>query len=75
MSQPLEHSLSDDDLLALVRRMDLTSSLLRRHLEEEIIRLVNLPSEFLQQAITDFCGDQDLNTHLLKRVGRRLILS
>ena len=67
MSQPLEHSLSDDDLLALVRRMDLTSSLLRRHLEEEIIRLVNLPSEFLQQAITDFCGDQDLNTLLTEK--------
>ena len=45
MSQSLEHLLSDDDLLALVRRMDLTSSLLRRHLEEEIIRLVNLPSD------------------------------
>ena len=40
--------------LALVRRMDLTPSLVRRHLEEDIIRLVNLPGEFQQQAIARF---------------------
>ena len=42
--------------------MDLTPSLVRRHLEEDIIRLVNLPFEFLEQAIVDFCGDQDQET-------------
>ena len=33
--------------------------LVRRHLEEEIIRLVNLPTDFLVQALGEFCGDQD----------------
>ena len=39
--------------------MDLTPSLFRRHLEEDITRLVNLPLSFQEQAIADFCGDQD----------------
>ena len=67
MTQSLAHSLSDDEQLALVRRMDLTSSLLRRHLEEDIVRLVNLSSEFCEQAIAEFCGDKDKNSLLLEK--------
>ena len=67
MTQPLAHSLSDDQLLALVRRMQLTSSLVRRHLEEEITRLVNLPSDFLEKALADFCGDQDKDSLLTQK--------
>ena len=43
--------LNDHELLALVRRMDLMS-FVKRHLEEDITRLVNLPPEFLE-ALTD----------------------
>ena len=67
MMHSLAHSLSDDELLALVRRMELTSSLVRRHLEEEIIRLVNLPSDYLEQALADFCGDQDQDALLIQK--------
>ena len=68
MNHPATHVLSDEQALALVRRMDLTSSLLRRHLEEDIIRLVNLPHEFQEQAIADFCGELDKDS-LLKEKG------
>ena len=68
MNHPETHVLSDEEVLALVRRMDLTSSLLRRHLEEDIIRLVNLPLEFQEQAIADFCGELDKDS-LLKEKG------
>lgn len=64
MKQTIAHGLSDEELLALVRRMDLAHSLLRRHLEEEIIRLVDLPLDIQEQAIADFCGDKDLETLL-----------
>ena len=64
MNQPTVFGLSDEEVLALVRRMDLTPSLVRRRLEEEIIRLVNLPIDFQEQAIADFCGDQDQETLL-----------
>lgn len=67
MSMASVHTLSDDELLALVRRTDLTSSLLRRHLEEEITRLVNLPTSFLEQALADFLGDQDQNSLLIQK--------
>ena len=64
MNQPTVFGLSDEEVLALVRRMDLTPSLVRRRLEEEIIRLVNLPIDFQEKAIADFCGDQDQETLL-----------
>ena len=59
--------LGDDDLLALVSRMELTSSLLKRHVEEEITSLVCLPSEWVDDAIVSFCGDQDHDSLLLKK--------
>ena len=67
MTVPMADSLSDEQLLALVRRMDLMPSLLRRHLEEEIISLVNLSSDFLDQAIADYCGDEDQESLLIDK--------
>ena len=46
MTQSSAHYLSVDQQLALVRRMDLIPLLVRRELEEEITRLVNLPPIF-----------------------------
>ena len=42
MTQPYIHLFGDEELQALVRRMELTSSLIRRQLEEQIIELVAL---------------------------------
>lgn len=67
MTHPVTHGLTDEEILALVRRMDLRSSLVRRQLEEEIIRLVNLPDDFQQQAIADFCGDRDKDSLLTEK--------
>lgn len=67
MSQFFAHSLSDEELLGLVRRMELTPSLVRRQLEEQITRLVNLPSDFLAQALVDFCGEDDQESLLIKK--------
>ena len=67
MSQPLSHSLSDDVLLALVNRMELRSSIIKRHLEEEITCLVNLPAEWVQNSIVNFCGDKDLESLLIEK--------
>ena len=68
MKHPLVQGLTDEEVLALVRRMDLAPSLLRRHLEEEITRLVNLPVEVQKEAITKFCGDRD-QASVLKEKG------
>ena len=64
MTQSSAHYLSVDQQLALVRRMDLIPSLVRRHLEEDITRLVDLPVEIQEQALADFCGDQDQDSLL-----------
>ena len=63
----MAHGLSDEEVLALVHRMDLTPSLLRRHLEEDITRLVKLPTEVQEKAITDFCGDQAKDSLLMEK--------
>ena len=67
MTDSPRHDLNDDQLLALVRRMDLFPSLVRRHLEEEITRLVDLPLDFLEQSIVDFCGDKNLESLLIEK--------
>ena len=67
MSQSLDHGLTDEQLLALVRRMDLTPSLVRRHLEEDITRLVNLPSDVKEKAIADFCANHDKESLLTEK--------
>ena len=67
MKQPLPPFLNDDEMLALLRRMELTSALVKRHLEEDITRLVDLPTEWLEKAVTDFCGDQDQDSLLTEK--------
>ena len=67
MTESMSHLLGDEELLALVRRMELMPSLVRRHLEEDITRLVNLPTEWLDQAVADFCGDQDRDSLLIQK--------
>ena len=41
--------LSDEEVLSLVRRMDLESKLVRRHLEEQIIALVPLDDAWVDE--------------------------
>lgn len=67
MTRPSAYPLADDELLGLVRRMELLSSLLRRHLEEEITRLVDIPADWLEEAISKFCGSQDLDSLLVEK--------
>ena len=47
-------SLSDADVLSLVRRMELETKLLRRHLEEQIIALVPLEEAWLEEKRSSF---------------------
>ena len=58
MKQHLAHFLNDEEVLSLIRRMNLAPSLVRRHLEK-ITHLVNLSAEVQAQAVSEFCGDQD----------------
>ena len=67
MTQPYKHLFSDEELQALVRRMELTSSLIRRQLEEQIIELVALPSDWLDKAVVDIRGDQMLDAFLAQK--------
>ena len=59
MNKPFKLPFTDDEFLALVRRMELEPSLVRRHLEEDITRLVDLPSEWVEQAVVEFCGEHE----------------
>ena len=47
-------TLSDADVLSLVRRMELEPKLLRRHLEEQIISLVPLEEAWLEESRSKF---------------------
>lgn len=67
MTQPYIHLFGDEELQALVRRMELTSSLIRRQLEEQIIELVALPSDWLDKAVVDIRGDQMLDSFLAQK--------
>ena len=46
--------LSDADILSLVRRMELDTKLLRRHLEEQIVALVPLDDAWLEEKRSSF---------------------
>ena len=60
--------LFDDQLLqGLVRRCDLTTTLLRRQQEEIITALVPVASEVLEQAVRDLIGDQEREPWLQHR--------
>lgn len=67
MTYPLAHLLNDEKQLALVRRMELASILVRRNLEEEITLLVKLSPEWVEQAVVNFRGDEDLDNLLVQK--------
>ena len=51
---PLHQMLSDEEALCLIRRMELTPKLLRRHQEEQIIESVPIEESWLQESCTRF---------------------
>lgn len=67
MTHPYGHSLSDEELRALVSRMELMPSIVRRQLEEEITNLVVLPPEWIEQAVLDYLSDQELDSCLASK--------
>ena len=67
MNYSLSQTLSDPEILALVSRMELAPSLLKRHIEEEIISLVEIPSDWVNQAALEAHGDQSLESFLAEK--------
>ena len=67
MNYSLSQVLSDSEILALVSRMELAPSLLKRHLEEEIVSLVKIPSDWVDQAVIEAHGDQSLELFLSQK--------
>ena len=62
MNYSLSQTLSDPEILALVSRMELAPSLLKRHIEEEIISLVKIHADWVKQAALEAHGDQSLES-------------
>ncbi|MCP9775648.1 peptidylprolyl isomerase [Cyanobium sp. WAJ14-Wanaka] len=56
--------LADDEVLALVRRMELLPQLVRRQQEEAIINCVDLPQDWIDAQRQELLGDQDLEAYL-----------
>ena len=65
----IHQPLSDADVLALVRRMELEPKLLRRHLEEQIIALVPLEDCWLEESRSSFLNGRPLDDCLQEKVG------
>ena len=64
--------LSQNEILGLVNRMDLASLLLKRHIEEQIIELVNLSEEWHLNALKDFLSSEKIsNTELPEWLTRK----
>ena len=59
--------LTESEIVALVRRIDLLPQLVRRQQEELIVEQVPLPADWLQEQRHDFLGDQDLVEFLESR--------
>ena len=59
--------LSDSDVLSLVRRMELETKLLRRHLEEEIIALVPLEDSWLEECRSSFLNGRSQDDFLQQK--------
>ena len=59
--------LSETDVLALVRRMELEPKLLRRHLEEQIIALVPLDDSWLEESRSSFLNGRPLDDCLQEK--------
>ena len=66
--------LTESEIVALVRRIDLLPQLVRRQQEELIVEQVPLPADWLQEQRHDFLGDQDLVEFLESVIGLSLIL-
>ena len=67
MNYSLSQTLSDPEILALVSRMELAPSLLKRHIEEEIISLVEIHADWVKQAALEAHGDQSLESFLSEK--------
>ncbi len=72
MKKSVKSPLTEQETLALVSRMELTSDILQRHIEEEIISLVNLSEDWHQNALEEFLqkkklSAEDLPTWLHKK--------
>ena len=63
----IHQPLSDADVLALVRRMELEPKLLRRHLEEQIIALVPLEDCWLEESRSSFLNGRPLDDCLQEK--------
>ena len=50
--------LSDEKLVSLIRRMELMPAILQRHIEEEIVALVNLPEAWIEKAHAEFMSNK-----------------
>lgn len=62
------HSLLNDaDVLSLVRRMELFPTLLRRHLEEQIIALVPLEEDWLEKTRSSFLSGRSIDDCLREK--------
>ena len=53
-----KQSLTDEDVLSIVRRMELEPTLLRRHLEEQITALVPLEDSWLEESRSRFLNNR-----------------
>lgn len=61
------NALTHDQILALVRRLELMPQLVRRFLEEEIISIVPLSDDFLAKAHASVLGEQSIESFLASR--------
>ena len=59
--------LGDEDMLSLVRRMEIVPTLLRRYLEEQIIDLVPIEEAWLEEAFSSFLDGRSLEACLQER--------
>ena len=56
----MNNPLKENEIVALVRRMELMSTLIKRQIQEEIITLVKLPAEWHEDAFNDFLKDEKI---------------
>ena len=59
--------LTDADVLSLVRRMELVPTLIRRHIEEQIIALVPLEEDWLEESRSNFLNGRSYDDCLREK--------
>ena len=59
--------LTDADVISLVRRMEMVPTLLRRHLEEQIIALVPLEEDWLEESRSNFLNGRSYDDCLREK--------